>query len=105
MAHNGAVYIPSKTEAEAEAVKEQILEKAKELNQLVETIPGAQIMIMGGAGTKDKLCSFQIGYATSQTKLMMLANLLHQLDPIEQMMFMNIMLTGGGKITDHSGDL
>ena len=97
MAHTGTGYIPRKTDKDAEAVKNMLLEKAKELHELAQKTPGAQVIVAGGSGTASQLCAFQLGWATGLNKVMLLSNLLARLDFQEHMMLMKLLASNQPK--------
>jgi len=90
-------HTPKKTKKEALAVKNLLLAEAKKLHQLAQDTEGAQLIVMGGASTKQAFISFNLGWVTTPNKLMMIANLLRDCDADE---FMAItMAIASGQIT------
>ncbi len=72
-----------KTMDEANEVREKLLEKAKELQDLAENTKGAQFICQGGGCTEAGMSVFHLGCVTSVNRIYFILQQIETLDELE----------------------
>ena len=87
----------AKSEEEAKDTHAKMREKAQELVNFADKLPGGQIYIMGAGVHDEGMVSFHAGICTPPNRARLLVQAVKSLGPVDMLLFMKMLESGSSR--------